>query len=179
MRRDHRTGSSLLEFTLIGIPLLFTLISIFEVSRGMWMYHTVAHAVKQTSRFVIVKGENCVASTNACGVTVQRIAEEFRDAGVGLLPSEATLTLTSLGTAPVNCNPLDSCLSGGGNAQRNTPWPTLTTPAAPGSGRGQNLTVQATVPFRSAIAMFWPGAGGGVQFGTFLLGSTSTEKIQF
>lgn len=178
MRNTGRRGSSLLEFTLIGIPLMFVLISIFEVSRGMWMYHTVAHAVKQTSRFIIVKGENCIATGNACGVTVQRIAEEFRDASVGLPPAETNLTISVLGDQR-NCAPLENCLAGGSSPDKAVAWPTVQSPALPGSGRGQNLTVRATVPFRSALTLFWPGAGPVGTMGAFLLGSNSTEKIQF
>jgi TadE-like protein len=178
MPKPSRRGNALLEFTLIGIPLLFVLISIFEISRGMWIYDTLAHAVKDTNRFVIVKGENCVATGNACGVTVQRIAEEFRDLGVGLIPADANLSLIAL-DHQVDCFPLSNCLAGGSHADIALPWPTRTTPPATGSGRGQNITVRATMPFRSALAFFWPGAGPGFTFGVFNLGATSTEKIQF
>jgi hypothetical protein len=177
MRLHLQRGSSLLEFTLVGIPLIFILISIFEVSRGMWIYHTMAYAVKETSRFVIVKGENCIASGNACGVTVQRIAQEFASAGVGLDPNETNLSLIVVGDQR-DCFPLQGCLSGS-DGDSSVAWPTVASPAFPGSGRGQNLTVRATVPFRSAISLFWPGAGRGINFPAFLLGSTSTEKIQF
>ena len=165
-------GNSTIEFTLVGIPLMFILISIFEISRGMWMYHTVAHAVKNANRFLIVKGENCIAAGNSCGVTLGRIAQEIRDGGVGLDPAELNVTLISAGDTR-NCNPLQTCMAD------TTPWPTLTTPAAPGSSRGQNITIQATFPFRSAISTFWPGAGRGMTFGVFNLGAASTEKIQF
>ena len=44
-------GSTLLEFTLVGIPVIFVLISTIEMARGMWMYHTLCHAVKEAARF--------------------------------------------------------------------------------------------------------------------------------
>jgi hypothetical protein len=164
-------GNAVVEFTLVGIPLVFILISIFEISRGMWVYHTIAHAVKNANRFLIVKGENCIASGNSCGVTIGRIAQEIRDSGVGLDPAQLNVTLISLGDIRT-CNPIQTCLA------NTTPWPTLTTPAAAGSGRGQNITIQANIPFRSAIALFWPGAAR-TRFGVFNLGAASTEKIQF
>ena len=34
-RRHRSLGQSLVEFTLVGIPIVFVLISIFEISRGM------------------------------------------------------------------------------------------------------------------------------------------------
>jgi Flp pilus assembly protein TadG len=46
----ERGGTSLVEFTLVGIPMIFLLISTFEVARGMWEYHTLAYAVKEGTR---------------------------------------------------------------------------------------------------------------------------------
>jgi Flp pilus assembly protein TadG len=40
-RKRTRRGSSILEFVLVGIPIIFVLISLFEISRGMWTYHTM------------------------------------------------------------------------------------------------------------------------------------------
>src|SRR5215831_11346653 len=45
MRRQFQRGATTVEMTLVGIPLMFVLVSIFEMSRGMWVYHTVANAV--------------------------------------------------------------------------------------------------------------------------------------
>ena len=45
-RSRGRTGSTLIEFTLVGIPLIFVLISTFEMARGMWNYQTLAYAVR-------------------------------------------------------------------------------------------------------------------------------------
>ena len=171
MRRNRRAGSTLVEFTLVGIPLMFILISIFEISRGMWVYQTLAYATKEATRFVVVKGANCVQNGNTCGVTVQTVARIIEDRGVGLVPAELNVTLASL-TDTRTCNPLSSCFN---NA---TPWPTLTTPPDTGSNTGQNIRVTATYPFRSAISLFWPGTAG-QQFGVFTLGSTSVEGVQF
>ncbi len=178
----------MLEFTLIGIPLGFILISIFEIARGMWVYETLAHAATATTRFLIVKGADCVTAPNACGVRVWRIAQEFRDNGVGLLPSDTNLDLTVVAdpTDPFNagnpcfvsCTPLQNCLSLLSSSNQ-LPWPTYgTTPPAPCSYPGQNIAVRGRTNFRSALSMFWPGAGGFI-FGPILLGATSTEMIQF
>ena len=162
----------MVEFTLVGIPLLFVLVSIFEVARGMWIYQTLAYAMKETARFVIVKGENCVATGNSCGVTVQQISSVIQNRGVGLLPGQLNITLISTGST-VTCNPLSSC---SGNT---TPWPTLTTPADPGSGRGRDITVTGTYPFRTALSLFWPGSRGQGSLGVFTLGASSRERIEF
>src|SRR5882762_5274489 len=58
-RRDRCRGSNILEFTLVGIPLVFILISTFEMARGMWNYHVMAYAVKEGTRYASVHGNNC------------------------------------------------------------------------------------------------------------------------
>ena len=58
---SKRRGNSMIEFTLVGIPLMFVLISIVELSRGMWIYHTLAHAVKEGTRYTAVRGQNSSA----------------------------------------------------------------------------------------------------------------------
>jgi Flp pilus assembly protein TadG len=46
--RKHQggKGSAIVEFTLVAIPLIFIQISIVEICRGMWDYHSLAQAVK-------------------------------------------------------------------------------------------------------------------------------------
>ena len=61
----RQRGQSLIEFTFVGIPVIFTLICIFEISRGMWIYGTLNHAVKEGVRYAIVHGINCSKNTNA------------------------------------------------------------------------------------------------------------------
>lgn len=190
MRTRRERGSSLLEFTLVGIPLVFILISTFEMCRVAWIYHTMAFAVKEATRFVIVKGRNCVENGNTCGVPVRRIAAEVWMNGVGLDPDLLNLTLsTSGGTGSAITGTLRA-LAGtctvdqssglvctGGNT---TPWPTLgTTPADPGSDPGQRITIRANYTFPTALAFFWPGAGRGFTFGSLTFGAQSRETIQF
>ncbi|HSB14661.1 MAG TPA: TadE/TadG family type IV pilus assembly protein [Bryobacteraceae bacterium] len=165
--KNKRRGDVMLEFTLVGIPLIFILISVVEMARGMWTYHTLAHAVKEGTRYAIVHGYNCSLAPNNCQVTVAQIAQRVREAGVGLMPNELRIELRSEGDT-VLCSTLDNCLT------NNNFWPVY-----PNSQIGQRVTINGTYPFRSAIAMFWPGAGGGMNFGTFLLPASSTETIQF
>jgi Flp pilus assembly protein TadG len=170
-RLRGRRGAVTVEMTLVGIPLIFILISIFEISRGMWMYHTAAHAANEGARFAIVHGVNCVTATgitNACTKTVADIALVVQNAGVGLDPATTNLTLTSPapGGTAVTCT-LTACAS---NA---TVWPPSGTNAV-----GTVIEVSITTPFRSALAMFWPGAAN-VRFGLVNLGAKSRDAIQF
>src|SRR3954452_2851315 len=58
-RRTRQSGSAMVEFALIGIPVMFTLLITFELARAMWAYHTVAYAVKEGVRFAVVHGNDC------------------------------------------------------------------------------------------------------------------------
>jgi len=166
-RRSLRRGQSIIEFTFVGIPLMFVLISIFEMSRGMWMYHTLAHATKTAVRYSIVHGQNCGAPTgNTCSRTIGHIATEFKNAAVGIDEATTMLTFTSAaGTlAPQS---LSSWL---GNS---TPWP-----PTGGNVPGQILTIEAVTPFRSAIALFWPGSSP-VTIGRVNLPARSSDRVAY
>ena len=172
--RNRERGTSLLEFVLVGIPMMFLLISTVEISRGMWHYYTLAHAIRQGTRFTIVKGQNCAATPNSCTVTIARIAQEIRNAGVGLNPSAFTnVTFRAVSGRTITHTNLTDCLAD------TTQWPTATGSPDPGAAVGSDIEISAVYPFRSAIAMFWPGAGRGINFGTFFFPASSRESIQF
>jgi Flp pilus assembly protein TadG len=168
-------GQALVEFTFVGIPMMFVLISIFEISRGMWVYDTLSYAVKQGVRYAIVHGQNCTKNGNNCPVnlgpatgvcnnTNSTIAEVIRCAGVGLDLRQTTLTFTSqvstLGPYALNAVP-------------GTQWPPPN-----GNQSGQPITIEIRTPFNSAIAMFWPGAQR-VNFASGILPASSSDQIQF
>jgi Flp pilus assembly protein TadG len=173
--RRNRAGSAMLEFSIFGIPIIFVLISVFELSRGMWVYDTLAYATKDTARFAAVHGQLCVGSSAACALTIAQVAGRLQYAGVGLLPSQLNATFQTT-TQTIACNPLQSCLA-------NTAcFPTAADCSATldsGAIQGQPVTVSAVYPFQSAISMFWPGTGKGMVFGTFNLPAKAQERIQF
>lgn len=167
-RRSLRRGQSIIEFTFVGIPLMFVLISIFEMSRGMWMYHTLAHATKTAVRYSIVHGQNCGAPTgNTCLRTIGHIATEFKNAAVGI--DEATTMLTFISAAGT-IGPRSLTVSLGDNA---TQWP-----PAGGNAPSQILTIEAVTPFRSAIALFWPGSSP-VTIGRVNLPARSSDRVAY
>ncbi|HUQ95956.1 MAG TPA: TadE/TadG family type IV pilus assembly protein [Bryobacteraceae bacterium] len=169
----EQRGNATIEFTLVGIPLIFALISIFEVSRGMWIYVTLAQAVREGTRYAIVHGQNCSQLPNQCATTVAQVAARIRDMGVGLLPNQLTVTMsTAAGGA--------SILTIGPSTLETLLTQTGTTfPAGAGSGPGSDIVITASYPFNSAIAMFFPGAGSGMTFGTFNLPASSRDIVQF
>src|SRR5579864_8111966 len=87
-RTGNRGGKATIEFTLVGIPLVFVLISTVEMARGMWIYHTLAHAVREGTRFTIVQGADCKLAANKCTVKVADIAGVIQNAAVGLYDAD-------------------------------------------------------------------------------------------
>jgi len=160
-------GNALLEFTLVGIPMVFLMISTFEMARGMWIYHTLVNAVKTGARYASVHGQLCGTSPNTCTVTVAQVAAQVQNGGVGLDPTQLHLTFTTQGVTPVSCV-LSSCL---GNS---TPCPS---PA--GYSVGNTFQIDATYPFTSMISMFWPGSTSQGSIGTVNFPASSKVRIQF
>ncbi len=169
MRRgSERGGSSLLEFVLVGIPLVFILISTIEIARAMWTYHTLAFSVKSATRYTIVHGSNCAQSPNSCTVTIGQIASVMQSAGLGLDTSRMSVTFTPAAGSATSCT-LSDCLT------NSTQWPPSTV-----NSPGNNVTITATYPFNSIIALLWPGTTGGVtSIGSVNFPASSRDIMQF
>jgi hypothetical protein len=175
VRKLRQGGQALVEFTLVGIPIMFILISVFEVSRGMWVYDTLSHAAKQGVRYAIVHGQNCGMHGNTCQVSLgpatgvcdntnSTIAEVIRCAGLGLDLQNTKVSFTSvqgtLGPYALNAVP-------------GTPWPPTN-----GNQSGQPITIELASPFNSVIALFWPGATP-MSFASGTLPASSSDQIQY
>ncbi len=165
--RNQHGGSSLIEFTLVGIPVIFVLLSTFELCRGMWIYDTLAASVKAGTRYTVVHGQNCSLTGNTCTVTIAQIAGHIQSAGPGLLPDKLSLTFTPASGSPVTCA-LTDCLN------NSTTWP-----PASANGQGSDVTISGRYPFRSMISMLWPDAGRVSTFAPVNFGAASRERIQF
>jgi hypothetical protein len=178
-RQQRAGGNSILEFTLVGIPLLFLLISVFEVSRGMWLYHTLASAVREGTRFAVVHGADCNIYPSSCAVRIRTIAARIQNSATGFPASDIqNLTFTSA-TRTVNCPTLADCLNAG--SLGDTYWPASAPGAVVdvGANRRAPVEIAASFRFQSAVAMFWPGAGRGQGFAAVILPASSREAIQY
>jgi hypothetical protein len=181
--KSRRGGNAQVEFTLLGIPIIFILISVFELSRGMWIYNTLAYAVKDAVRYAAVHGQLCVQASLECAVHIggdpddekPPLARRIERAGVGLLPENLSVTIWSSTRPPVthllkDWFSITDC------------FPTASDCTATvdlGAMQGMPITITARYPFKSAISMFWPGGGKGMVFGTFNLPASARENIQF
>ena len=179
MSSGRRKGSVTVEMTLVGIPVIFVLVSIFEISRGMWMYETASFAVREGVRFAAVHGVNCKPSpptvTNDCLKTAFQVTAVIRSAAVALgqeslANTPVTFSVPSVPTVTsFNCN-LDGTT---GDARCSAVWPDDGANSPPNV-----ISISLSTPFRSALAMFWPGSRP-VAFGQVNLGASSSDSIQF
>jgi Flp pilus assembly protein TadG len=164
-RSDSRRGSTMLEFTLIGVPLIFVLFSLFWMAMGMWQYHTVAEAVNATARSASVHGAGCAGKT--CATTVASVAQQISTDAIGIPDSQMNVTLNSTATGAVSCNPVSNCYT------NNTAFP-----SSAANTTSTSITISATYQFTSAIS-FWTPWGGGMTFHPIVLGANSTQPIVF
>jgi len=172
-RRRWSRGNAFLEFTLLGIPILFVLISIFEVSRAMWQYDTFGHALREGARFAAVHSNNCGVFPNFCTTTVADVADRILEFGPGIVPADV-LDIEFIwgdvdtGDVQFTCTTLENCLTS------TDEWPR----GSPGGITGQPITIRAMYRFRTAIALFWPGSAP-VAVGSFELPASSTEMVHY
>jgi Flp pilus assembly protein TadG len=166
-RFGGRRGSTAIEFVMAGIPMIMMIISIVEISRGMWIYDTLVHSVDSVTRHLVVRGYDCATYVSNCALTVGAYARDLASAANGLDPGQLNVTFTSDSLTTVTCNPLSSCFSDA------TAWPPTVD-----NGRNKDVWVSATFPFQSALTMFFFGSSP-VQFGTFTLSAKTHQQILF
>ncbi len=185
--RNKRRGATTVEMTLVGIPIIFTLICIFEISRGMWIYHTLAYSVKSGVRFAIVHGRNCIGggtNPNNCSKTISDVATQIKNSAIGPVPAKTMLTFSpgNAGAASTQCylaapgaNPPFGSYSA--CSTFNTAWP-----PDDGSGTlngvGKRIRIDIATPFPTALSMFWPGSHP-VKFGVVNFGASAADYIVF
>jgi hypothetical protein len=165
-----RCGSTMLEFVLTAIPLIFALISLTWMGIGMWQYHTLEEAVSETVRYAAFHGADCVGQ--ACATTVEQIANTLAGRAVGIPASQMNVTLTSA-AQNYTCNPLSNCQANG------SAWPTIAgNSAVTANSAGTNISISATYQFSTPISM-WVPQNGHWQFSAVTLGANSTQPVLY
>ena len=179
--RNRERGSQTLEFTLIGVPIIFLLFSVANMSFAMLNLHTLQEAVEQGARFVSTRGSTCSSGSNNCTATVQQIASVVASSAPGVSAGSMTLTLTpASGTAnQISCSPVSNCLStcaSGCNASRTTVWP----PAANSDNSpGKDIIISADCSVAAPMFMFWAGSGNSVQIKNPTFHAYSRQRLMF
>jgi len=178
-------GQALVEFTFVGIPIIFVLICVFEISRGMWIYQTLAHAAKEGVRYASVHGFNCDQNGNTCAVnmgpvantcdgTNTSVAEVIRCAAIGLDPTKTNIFFYTFSAGSASSKTLQgSCTLAIGSCKATQFPPDLANQTGV-----YHVEIDITTPFNSALAMLWPGAAP-VRFTSGNLGATSADTVKF
>lgn len=165
-KAGNRRGNALVEFTLVGIPLLFLTLSVFSVSIDMWEFHELPYAVEMTARYAATHGQGCTQGTNTCRITVANMVTYFEGQNISLLPSLVSVTFTD-GSGATSCAPITNCASS-----------SATFPNTSYNAPGQDIKVYATYTLKNPVAFFWPGSQGGV-WQDFTVSATSRQRVLF
>jgi len=166
-----------MEFVFVGISLIFVMISIEEMARGMWQYHTLQYAVKVANSYAAVHGATCSTSPNNCTVDVSNVVTVFSNNAIGVPMANVALTLTSENNS-ATCAQVSTCSS---SSSWSTQWP----PSANNDNAvGNWIKIRADYTFKTALSMFWPGSGKlsfgtSAGAGTFDFPGYSYQLIQF
>jgi Flp pilus assembly protein TadG len=166
MRRNGRRGDALIEFTLIGIPVIFVTISIIEASLAMWQFHSMSYTIETAARYAATHGRGCTKNGNTCSITVGGLTHLIANQAPPLDPSKLNITLTT-DTTTRACHPINVCFSS-----------TDMFPNATDNGVNLDIKIVATYPVSNPMPMFWPGSGA-VAGATYTLGATTRQRIVF
>jgi hypothetical protein len=164
-RRSQERGSNLLEFSLVGVPVILMACAATTMALSMWQFHTLEFGTQITTRYIAMHGRSCVQDSTTCTVTVGDIASYFAAHAIGLDPSKTNLTLKSANVT-TNCNPLNSC--NGNTAQF---------PSATDNGINFDITLTASYLVTNPVAMLSPS--GSAVPSAFNLFATSRQRILY
>jgi Flp pilus assembly protein TadG len=153
-----RRGSAMLEFVLVGVPLIFVWISIVEMSIAMWYNHTLAYAVKMAGTYASVHGAKYLAASGTTGL-LKNTATVLRDNAAGMLPSTITVTFKSIsGTDHSTVLATYSCVLSACVADTATVWPSSSYNSA-----GAEFEIVATYTSVGVYGMITPGGSVGMR----------------
>jgi Flp pilus assembly protein TadG len=93
-RLGNNRGQSLVEFSLSVLMLVMLLLAVFEISRMVLVYTTVANAAKAGTRYAIVHGVDSPATTSQ----IQTIVQNYLGTAP-LTATNATINVTGAGGA--------------------------------------------------------------------------------
>jgi Flp pilus assembly protein TadG len=154
---------------MLGIPIIFLLVSVANMAFAMMTFHTMQEAVEQGARYVATRGSSCSSGTNTCAVTVGNITSAIQADAAGIAPALLNVTLTTNSGAVTTCSPVTSCTSS------STSWPPSSNSD---NSPGKDIIISATYTCTSPIAMFWPGVASD-KFGNTTFNAYSRQRLMF
>ena len=164
---NRRSGNSLLEFTLTGLPLIFIGIAIIECALGMYEYQSMANAVTVAARYAANHGAGCSQNGNTCTIRIEDIASVITAYTTIMAPATLTVSFTD-NNATTTCT-LDNCLT------NSSQFPSSTNSA---NVAGNPITISLTHTINNPMPIFWPPRADTDNSG-YTLGANSVQVIQF
>jgi Flp pilus assembly protein TadG len=165
--RNRRRGSTLLEFTLTGIPLMFLSLSIVECSIAMLEYDSMANAVAAAGRYAASHGATCAQTPNTCTVRIEDVANVI--ASSAWIISNSTMSVTFTDNSGSTTCELSVCET---NAAQ---FPSSTGAA---NAVGNPITINVSHKVTNPLPMFWPPTADVDDTG-YNLSANSVQVIQF
>ena len=164
--RNRRRGSTLLEFTLTGIPLMFLSLSIVECSIAMLEYDSMANAATVAARFAASHGATC-GTPNTCTVRIEDVANVI--ASSAWIISNSTMSVTFTDNSGSTTCELSVCQT---NAAQF--------PSSSGGANavGNPITINVSHKVTNPLPMFWP-PNADVDDSGYNLSANSLQVIQF
>ncbi len=163
--RNRRRGSTLLEFTLTGIPLMFLSLSVVECSLAMLEYDSMANAATVAARYAASHGATCSLGGNACTVRIEDVANLIANNAWIINTGNMTVTFTD-NSGSTSCT-LSTCQS---NAAQF--------PASTANAVGNPITINLVHKITNPLPMFWPPKVDVDDTG-YNLSANSVQVIQF
>jgi len=164
-----RGGNALIEFSLLGLPIIFITISIVAMGLNMWEFHNLAYSTESTARYISMHGYNCTQNGNSCKLYIQNYAQFFESQGLALDPSLVKVVFTD-GSGSTTCNPVKNCAT-------SSPANNVYFPASGYDSMGSDITVTATYLLKNPIALYWPPDTD--RSSDFTVGAISKQRIMF
>jgi Flp pilus assembly protein TadG len=165
--RNRRQGSTLLEFTLTGIPVMFLSLSIIECSIAMLEYDSMANAVAVAARYAANHGATCSQNGNTCTVRIEDVANLI--ANNAWIISSSTMTVTFTDNSGSTTCELSVCQT------KTAQFPSGTSGA---NAVGNPITINVTHKVTNPLPMFWP-PNADVDDSGYNLSANSVQVIQF
>jgi Flp pilus assembly protein TadG len=165
--RKCRRGSTLIEFTLTGLPIIFLGVSIAQCSIAMFEYESMSNAVTIAARYAANHGATCSANGNTCTIEIENVATLIANTAPIISPSKMTVSFTD-NSGTTTCT-LSTC-------ETNTAQFPSSTGNANAVGNGITITVSHKLT--NPLPMYWPPHEDADATG-YTLSASSLQVIQF
>ncbi len=166
--KDTRRGSTLIEFTLTGMCLMFIGIAICECGFAMYEYVSMDNAVTIAARYAASHGVGCTQNGNTCQLTMANVATVIANYTPIMSTSSVTVNFTD-NSGTTSCT-LSTC-----ETYTSTYFPSTSGGA---NAVGNPVTISLSHTIRNPMPMFWPPNSDADNTG-YPVGANSTQLIMF